>query len=57
LQGGSTLTVGLLSHLIGRGALHRKAPELSPVKRSGAAASAPAAVPNPQPAAASDAAL
>ncbi|NUP50945.1 MAG: hypothetical protein HOW97_27085, partial [Catenulispora sp.] len=28
LQGGSTLTVGLLSHLIGRGALHRKAPEL-----------------------------
>ncbi|MFD0630809.1 tetratricopeptide repeat protein [Catenulispora yoronensis] len=38
LQGGSTLTVGLLSHLIGRGALHRKAPELSPVKRGGGGA-------------------
>jgi tetratricopeptide (TPR) repeat protein len=37
VEGGSTLTVGLLSHLIGRGALHRKAPELSPVKRGGAA--------------------
>ncbi|GAA2013230.1 hypothetical protein GCM10009839_04870 [Catenulispora yoronensis] len=43
LQGGSTLTVGLLSHLIGRGALHRKAPELSPVKRGGGGAAAAAA--------------
>jgi tetratricopeptide (TPR) repeat protein len=33
VQGGSTLAVGLVSHLIGRGALHRKAPELSPVRR------------------------
>jgi tetratricopeptide (TPR) repeat protein len=33
VQGGSTLVVGLVSHLIGRGALHRKAPELSPVRR------------------------
>ena len=35
VQGGSTLTVGLVSHLIGRLTLHRKAPELSPVRRGG----------------------
>jgi hypothetical protein len=34
VQGGSTLTVGLISHLIGRLTLHRKAPELSPVRRT-----------------------
>ena len=49
LQGGSTLTIGLLSHLIGRGALHRKAPELSPVKRGGVRP--PQAPSQPQPAA------
>ncbi|NUR59181.1 MAG: tetratricopeptide repeat protein [Catenulispora sp.] len=49
LQGGSTLTIGLLSHLIGRGALHRKAPELSPVKLGGL--KPPQAPPQPQPAA------
>lgn len=34
VQGGSTLTVGLVSHLIGRLTLHRRAPELSPVRRT-----------------------
>jgi len=33
VQGGSTLTVGLVSHLVGRLTLHRKAPELNPVRR------------------------
>lgn len=36
VQGGSTLTVGLVSHLVGRLTLHRKAPELNPVRRGGA---------------------
>jgi tetratricopeptide (TPR) repeat protein len=40
VQGGSTLTVGLVSHLIGRLTLHRKAPELSPVRRGGSGAPA-----------------
>jgi tetratricopeptide (TPR) repeat protein len=40
LQGGSTLTVGLVSHLVGRLTLHRKAPELNPVRRSGPASGA-----------------
>jgi tetratricopeptide (TPR) repeat protein len=35
VEGGSTLTVGLISHLVGRLTLHRKAPELSPVRRGG----------------------
>ena len=35
VQGGSTLTVGLISHLVGRLTLHRKAPELNPVRRGG----------------------
>jgi tetratricopeptide (TPR) repeat protein len=34
VQGGSTLAVGLVSHLVGRVTLHRKAPELNPVRRS-----------------------
>ncbi|MBS2535381.1 tetratricopeptide repeat protein [Catenulispora sp. NF23] len=38
VQGGSTLMVGLISHLVGRLTLHRKAPELSPVRRGGAPA-------------------
>ncbi|MEZ0107272.1 tetratricopeptide (TPR) repeat protein [Catenulispora sp. EB89] len=37
VEGGSTLTVGLISHLVGRLTLHRKAPELSPVRRGGVA--------------------
>lgn len=35
VQGSSTLTVGLISHLVGRLTLHRKAPELNPVRRGG----------------------
>ena len=35
LEGGSTLTVGLVSHLVGRLTLHRKAPELNPGRRGG----------------------
>ncbi|MEY9925960.1 tetratricopeptide (TPR) repeat protein [Catenulispora sp. GP43] len=35
VQGGSTLMVGLISHLVGRLTLHRKAPELNPVRRGG----------------------
>jgi tetratricopeptide (TPR) repeat protein len=38
VQGGSTLMVGLISHLVGRLTLHRKAPELNPVRRAGTAA-------------------
>jgi hypothetical protein len=45
LEGGSTLTVGLVSHLVGRLTLHRKAPELSPVRRGrGAGAGSAGAV-------------